>query len=245
MSLHATAALSTLRIDHEGSAGTGFHFLSPGTVLTNHHVVAGAEANGKPITGTTSDGARMALKLEAFSPASKHDFAILSVQSGLPANRVALRPKVVKPVVLGAPVLFAGFPHGIPHFLVQQATVAGMVNEGAFYIDGSVNGGNSGGPILDTGDGTVIGIVTQRRFLGGADLDELGKAARALQAHCKSIAGRGGVQIMGIDFGGFSQLMAEGMQLIQQVLEANANTGIGIGFSIEFAAHKCTELGLR
>jgi S1-C subfamily serine protease len=151
----------------------------------------------------------------------------------------------MKPAVRGTEVLFAGFPHGIPHLLVQRAAVAGILNDVAFYIDGSVNGGNSGGPILDTADGSVIGIVTQRRFLGAQDLQALGVAAKQIQAHCQAMAGRGGVQIMGIDFGGFSNLMAQGMQLIQEVLEANANTGIGIGFSIEFVAAKCAQLGIQ
>ena len=50
---------------------------------------------------------------------------------------------------------------------------------------------------------------------------------------------------MGIDFGAFGKLMAEGMLLIRQVLELNANTGIGIGFSIEFVVERCRELGLE
>lgn len=113
-----------------------------------------------------------------------------------------------------------------------------------FYIDGSVNGGNSGGAIVDASDGSVIGIVTQRRFLGAQDLDALRGAAEKLRAHCQQIAGRGSVQIMGIDFGGFSSLMAEAMLLIQEVLKANANTGIGIGYSIRFVYEKCKEANL-
>ncbi len=122
--------------------------------------------------------------------------------------------------------------------------MAGLESHRAFYIDGSVNGGNSGGPIVDISEGTVVGIVTQRRFLGAKDLAALQKAAERIRAHCQAIAGRGSVQIMGIDFGGFSRLMAEGMLLVREVLEANANTGIGIGFPIEFVTNKCRELGI-
>jgi hypothetical protein len=114
----------------------------------------------------------------------------------------------------------------------------------AFYLDGSVNGGNSGGPIIDLSDGNVVGLVTQRRFLGGPDLSRLRQEAEQIRSYCQAMAGQGSVQIMGIDFGGFSKLMAEGMLLIRQVLEANANSGIGIGFSIEFVAEKCRELGI-
>jgi hypothetical protein len=146
--------------------------------------------------------------------------------------------------VRGTEVAFSGFPHGIPHLLVQRAVISGQISNDVFYIDGSVNGGNSGGPIVDISDGAVVGIITQRRFLGAQDLDKLRVAAKQLRAHCQQIAGSGSVQIMGIDFGGFSSLMAEAMLLIQEVLEANANTGIGIGYSIRFVSEKCSEAKL-
>lgn len=38
---------------------------------------------------------------------------------------------------------------------------------------------------------------------------------------------------MGINFGGFAQLMAQSLGALDQVLQANANSGIGIGFSIQ------------
>jgi S1-C subfamily serine protease len=245
MSLHDEAAQATLKIEHGQSSGSGFHFLVPTTVITNYHVIAGAETSGKPIVGITEAGTRIPLKLVASSPTNQHDFAILSVQGAPPPGRTSLKPKIVKPGTRGTEVLFAGFPHGISHLLVQRATVAGLVNDRAFYIDGSVNGGNSGGPILDASDGSVMGIVTQRRFLGAQDLQALGAAAKQIHVHCQAISSRGSVQIMGIDFGGFSNLMAQGMLLIQEVLEANANTGIGIGFSIEFVADKCAQLGAK
>jgi hypothetical protein len=245
MSIFDIAASATLRIEYGESRGSGFHFLQSDTVLTNYHVIPGAEQSLNPIKGITEGGDTLDLRLVAFSPANKHDFAVLKVQGAVPAGRTPLKPKILKPVARGIEVLFAGFPHGIPHLLVQRAVVAGLITGEIFYIDGSVNGGNSGGPIIHPEHGTVIGIVTQRRFLGAADLETLGKAAKQVQDHCQAIAGHGSVQIMGIDFGGFSNLMAQGMILIQEVLKANANTGIGIGYSIEFAAAKCAELGIR
>jgi len=98
--------------------------------------------------------------------------------------------------------------------------------------------------IIDASDGTVVGIVTQRRFLGGADLSKLREQAEQIRAHCDAVAGHGSVRIMGIDFGAFSKLMAEGMLLVRKVLELNANSGIGIGFGIEFVADECRRLGI-
>jgi len=44
---------------------------------------------------------------------------------------------------------------------------------------------------------------------------------------------------MGVDFGRFANLIANGLGAITNVLEANANTGIGIGFKIDFANQEC------
>ena len=46
------------------------------------------------------------------------------------------------------------------------------------------------------------------------------------------MAGSGQVIIMGVDFGKFAQMMAGGFSVIDQILQMNANSGIGIGFHI-------------
>jgi hypothetical protein len=209
--------------------------------VTNHHVVAA----GGAVRAVTETGTAMPLRLIDSSPTNQNDCAIFEVQGAVPAGRFVLQPKVIRPFKHGLGILFSGFPHGIPHLLIQQAIVAGLVSDGAFYLDGSVNGGNSGGPIIDVADGSVVGIVTQRRFLGAQDLGQLKDAAEQIRAHCQATAGHGVAQIMGIDFGAFSLLMAEGMLLIREVLEANANSGIGIGFSIEFVRDRCNALGIQ
>lgn len=240
MRVFQDAANATVRIESGESRGSGFHFLRPNIIVTNQHVVA----NGDPVQAVTENGIAMALRLLASSPSNQHDYALFEVKGDVPPDRTVLRAKIIRPFARGLDILFSGFPHGISHLLVQRAVVAGLVSDRAFYIDGSVNGGNSGGPIIDIADGAVVGIVTQRRFLGAQDLAELKNAAEQIRAHCTAIAGRATVKIMGIDFGGFSQLMAEGMLLIREVLEANANSGIGIGFSIEYVHDKCAELGI-
>jgi len=49
---------------------------------------------------------------------------------------------------------------------------------------------------------------------------------------------------MGIDFGAFATMMANGLQALSQVIEANANSGIGIGFKIDFVDAECVRLEL-
>jgi hypothetical protein len=210
-------------------------------VVTNSHVV---EGTGAPATAITERGLRFPLQLLASSPTNQFDFAIYEIKGDVPVDREVLRPKPIVPAERGLEVFFSGFPHGIPDLLVHRAVISGSVSDKAFYLDGSVNGGNSGGPIIDGKDGMVIGIVTQRRFLGGADLDTLRTQTEQIRSHWQAVAGQGNVSIMGIDFGGFSRLMADGMLLMKEVLEANANSGIGIGFSIRFAAQRCEQLGI-
>lgn len=243
MNFYQDLANATLRIECGDSRGSGFHFLQPNIVVTNYHVIADFHSRA-PIVAVTENEQRITLKLVSYSPVNEFDFAILTCENALPDGRIALYPKPQNSEARGTEIAFSGFPHGIPHLIIQRAIISGQLNKVAFYIDGSVNGGNSGGPIVDFSDGKIIGIVTQRRFLGGQDLNQLQTAAKQLRDHCQQIAGRGSVQIMGIDFGGFSSLMAEAMLLIQEVLEANANTGIGIGYSIDFVAEKCKEAKL-
>jgi len=245
MLIHQTVANATLRIQCGSSTGSGFHFLRPDIVVTNHHVVADSERSARtPILGITEKGEVLPLDLLAFSPIDEHDYAVLQTACELPTDRTILLPKSFGKVERGIPFLFSGFPHGIPDLLVQSASIAGLLGDGVFYIDGSVNGGNSGGPIVDPSDGRVVGIVTQRRFLGAQGMAELSRNADRLRSHCQALAGRGSVQLMGIDFGSFAQMMAQAMLLINQVLEANANTGIGIGYSIEFVSARCAHLGI-
>jgi len=245
MNLFENTAKATVRIECGSSRGSGFHFLRPDIIVTNHHVVAAHNANNVPVTAVTEKGQEMGLTLLVSSPTEEHDFAVFQVNGSVPNDRYVLQPRILHSFDRGTEIVFSGFPHGIPHLLVQSAIISGHLNDSVFYIDGSINGGNSGGPIIDCSDGTVIGIVTQRRFLGAQDLRQLAETASQLRSHCQRIAQSGGsVQIMGIDFGGFSRLMAEAMLLIGETLETNANTGIGIGFSIASVSIACERQGI-
>ncbi|WP_020674486.1 S1 family peptidase [Geopsychrobacter electrodiphilus] len=243
--MHQRLADSIFRIVCGQSSGSGFSFRSDAIVITNHHVIEAHLVAGQPIIAVTEGGQQFQTKLLSHSDKSQYDFAILEIRGPLPAGRNVLLPKPNQSTSRGERIAFAGFPHGIHDLLVHEAIISGPVNDHAFYIDGSVNGGNSGGPIVDVNTGGIIGIVTQRRFLGGQSLQQLGLQVSQLSQQCAGIANRGSVQIMGIDFGGFANMMAQGFGAMSQVIEANANSGIGIGFKIEFVNQEFERLGLK
>lgn len=123
--------------------------------------------------------------------------------------------------------------------LIQTATLAGPFEDKGVYIDGSINGGNSGGPLIDIETGEAVGVVTQRRFLGGDRLDKLAEEAGRLAQHCASLQGGMTIEIMGINFGEFAGMLARSNMLVRELLLANANAGLGVAYDIDHVAAEC------
>lgn len=159
-----TAERSILKITTDSSRcstaqeGTGW-VLQPGTVVTNAHVVAGAER----IRVQTPNGDRYAAQLVVFDPS--RDLAVLRV-GGLPAPALTLG----SPLDRGASAVVAGYPLDGPYSAVP-ARVRGVIEARGRDIYGqdavvreiyslytTVQPGNSGGPLLDP-SGRVVGVV--------------------------------------------------------------------------------------
>lgn len=237
-------ARATLKVESGGNRGSGFHFLNDDIVVTNFHVIEPHTNQKAKILAKTESSNQVELELLAHSPENEYDYAILRAKEGLLGEqRVTLKPKIIVPN-RGLNVCFAGFPHGVDDLLVQAAHISGPFDKVGFYIDGSVNGGNSGGPIIDMNDMTVIGVVTKRRFLTPIDLDQVNKTLNDVKGHFQKMGGRAGVIIAGVDFGAFAQLMSKAFDTFRVILEANANTGIGIGYRIEFVTQKLKQMGI-
>ena len=141
------------------SLGSGFVISPDGYVLTNHHVIAGADT----VTVTLSD--RRELEAEVVGSDEQYDVALLKIEAdGLrwmrPGNSADLQP--------GQWVIAIGSPFGL-----DQSVTAGIVSavgranpySGQQYVpfiqtDVAINRGNSGGPLLNT-SGEVVGINSQ------------------------------------------------------------------------------------
>ena len=141
------------------SVGSGFIISNDGYILTNHHVVDGADS----ITVRLSDRRELEARLVGGDPT--YDVALLKVEGkGLPVLRQG-KSAALKP---GQWVVAIGSPLGL-----EQSVTAGIVSAvgrtardtGQQYVpfiqtDVAINRGNSGGPLLNT-SGEVVGINSQ------------------------------------------------------------------------------------
>ncbi|WP_415381734.1 S1C family serine protease [Halosimplex sp. TS25] len=147
------------------SSGTGFVY-SDGHVVTNQHVVEGAEA----IYLRFSDGGWLDATVEGADVYS--DLAVLSVAE-LPESAQPLALRESDPAV-GTEVVAIGNPFGRFVGSVSSGIVSGVNRTlpapndfsipDAIQTDAPVNPGNSGGPLV-TLDGNVTGVINS----GGGD----------------------------------------------------------------------------
>ncbi|HEY5613238.1 MAG TPA: DegQ family serine endoprotease [Lysobacter sp.] len=141
------------------SLGSGFLISDDGYVLTNHHVVEGADS----ITVKLSD--RREFKATLVGSDQQSDVALLKIEGkGLPALRTG-KSDQLKP---GQWVVAIGSPFGLDHSVTAGIVSAvGRSNPYAdqryvpfIQTDVAINRGNSGGPLLNT-KGEVVGINSQ------------------------------------------------------------------------------------
>lgn len=187
------------------SLGTGFIISADGYVLTNHHVVDGAD----DVKVKLQDGRELSAKVVGSDEQS--DVALLKVAAtGLPALRVG-DSNTLKP---GQWVVAIGSPFGLDHSVTAGVVSAvGRANPYAdqryvpfIQTDVAINRGNSGGPLLDT-RGQVVGVNSQIFSNSGGymgvsfaiPIDTAMAAVDQLKATGKVQRGMIGVSLQGID----------------------------------------------
>ena len=140
------------------ATGTGFVVRSDGYILTNNHVVAGADR----VTVKLADGRDFKGKV-FLDP--RTDLALIKIEAGnLPAVSFADSDKVQ----VGEWAIAIGNPFGLRNTVTVGVVSAlrreadssadnGLDYPEAIQTDAAINPGNSGGPLVDV-DGKVIGI---------------------------------------------------------------------------------------
>ena len=139
----------------DSSLGSGVIVSEQGLILTNHHVIATADA----IEIALADGRKLAAKVVGSDPES--DLALLKVDAtNLPSITFAT-PDTLN---VGDVVLAIGNPFGVGQTITQGIVSALGRNhlgintyENFIQTDASINPGNSGGALIDTA-GHLVGI---------------------------------------------------------------------------------------
>lgn len=143
------------------SLGTGFLISSDGYIVTNNHVVAGADTVLVNLQGST--GKEHSLKAQVIGTDEETDIALLKVKADAPLPFLNFGNS--DKMEVGEWVLAIGNPFGLGHTVTAGILSAKgrNIQSGPFdnflQTDASINPGNSGGPLINM-EGKVIGINT-------------------------------------------------------------------------------------
>lgn len=177
--------------------GSGFFISEDGYILTNHHVIAGAD----DIYVTLTD--QREFKAKVIGSDERTDVALIKVEaSNMPALKIGNPAQLKK----GEWVMAIGSPFGLDS-TVTAGIVSAQARDTGDYLpfiqtDVAVNPGNSGGPLINT-RAEVVGINSQiisrsGGFMGislAIPIDEAMKVAEQLKKSGRVVRGRIGVQI--------------------------------------------------
>lgn len=235
--MHQKIANATFKVICNDSIGSGFSFINRTIVITNMHVIANLidfkdwSVSSNPVKLQTENGEEFSSIVVGVDP--ENDTAILKLTSSLPESREILMPfdGDFKPT-RGRRVIFTGYPHGLDVLLAHEGIISAPLECGQFNIDGMVNGGNSGGPIVSVDSGKVIGIITARRFVGKDEINELRSATSMIIEQCEYIRRAGTIISSGFNVADLNQAYATGLSVLTSLLESNANSGIAIGYPV-------------
>lgn len=143
------------------SLGTGFLISSDGYIVTNNHVVEGADTVW--VNLQNANGKEQSLKAKVIGSDKETDLALLKVDSDKTLPFLSFGNS--DQMEVGEWVVAIGNPFGLGHTVTAGILSAKNrdIRSGSFdnflQTDASINPGNSGGPLLNM-QGKVIGINT-------------------------------------------------------------------------------------
>lgn len=160
------ADTSVVRI-HCINSGSGSGFLhKSGKVITAAHVVAGCNPNKLLIVPSSGEEFRVT----QFEADYSRDLAILNPIK--PIKGPSMPISTIKEPKIGSLVATWGFPYGYSGYnpLLTVGYLSGVdhvktdvgVSPLRWVVNAAFNSGNSGGPILNIEEGTVIGVVSSK-----------------------------------------------------------------------------------
>lgn len=208
-------------------AGTAFAISANGVFATCAHVIAGAPRLALNFDGRYHDAA-------VLQSQDAIDVALLKIESESPALALA----AVNEVHVGDQLLWSGFPLDslLPTWHQGMASYIGPLPVNpqplGVQLDGTVNRGNSGGPIINPDTSAVVGMVTSK--MGG-----LSQHLQESFAKLAIVSGMGGGMAarMTMTVGGVTvdpnRVLMEAIHQIERGLQL----GVGYGISAEYVAN--------
>jgi serine protease Do len=177
--------------------GSGFILTSDGMIMTNAHVVEGADE----VVVTLTD--KREFKAKIIGADKRSDVAVVKIEAtGLPAVKVG----DVSRLKVGEWVMAIGSPFGLENTVTAGIVSAKQRDTGEYLpfiqTDVAINPGNSGGPLINM-RGEVVGINSQIYSRSGGSMgisfsipmDEAVRVSEQLRASGRVTRGRIGVQI--------------------------------------------------
>jgi serine protease Do len=220
--------------------GSGFVFSSDGLIMTNAHVVEGADE----VLVTLTD--KREFKARIIGADKRSDVALVKIEAvGLPAVKVG----DVNRLRVGEWVMAIGSPFGLENTVTAGIVSAKQRDTGDFLpliqTDVAINPGNSGGPLINM-RGEVVGINSQiysrsGGFMGisfAIPMDEAVRVVDQLRTQGRVTRGRIGVQI-----GPVSKEVAESLGLPKA--QGALVTGVEAGAPADKAGIEAGDIILR
>jgi antitoxin component YwqK of YwqJK toxin-antitoxin module len=149
--------------------GSGFIISTDGYIVTNHHVIAGANEIEVDLM---RDGNTYTYSCELFISDQTNDLAIIRITDPkfqpLPSIPYAVKSELAD---VGTPVFALGYPLAFTVLGTELKFTEGTINSrtgkegliGAYQISAPVQPGNSGGPLFDY-QGNIIGVINEKLF---------------------------------------------------------------------------------
>jgi len=204
--------------DNSKRPGSGFVGPEPGMVITAAHVV---HERGKVARQITVQGAAAQIQ-------SLHEDIDLAILSANETETSELGDSRI--LEIGDQIMFAGYPAGVlgPSLFsgIISAHGEGLIQHPAcrvLQINGMINLGNSGGPVLPVGSRKVVGVITAKFVPLVREIDKLRDILRQIPQFPSAV----GIGV--VDFSKFVNLTMRALLTVSGSLRL---IQVGIGYAV-------------